>query len=326
MPTSLSDSITSSYIEHLQYFRSINSPIEILVYVEDDIDICFWDSLLNCASPNGRYHFNIQVIKSNNKSIFGKSYLLGQEKMPQYGPYLWACVDSDYDNILDNGAFHIAMTNPYIIGTIAYSIENFKCHPNNIKQCVKTYTLSSSIVFDVDDFMSYFSFIIFNLFTIHLTSEYLKDGVYGISSFSDDINRLTYSNTYKVKWREILDDIVSSHESYINEHRLVHEKILAILQSNNINRNNLYLYIQGHALMNFIVKNIVLVGKKIISSRVAELIKNNSKGEVEKYRKQVYRNQSRNERVRQILDDSNNVEICPMFELVAQKVLKALPT
>ena len=134
MSTKLNDAITSSYIQHSQLFRPANSPVEILVYVEDEIDICFWDSLLKSVCNSNKYHFNIQVVKSNGKYIYGKSYLLTKERLPKYGPYLLACVDSDYDSILENSVFHDALNNPYVIGTIAYSIENYKCHPINIIQ------------------------------------------------------------------------------------------------------------------------------------------------------------------------------------------------
>lgn len=326
MSTKLNDAITSSYIQHSQLFRPANSLIEILVYVEDDIDICFWDSLLNGVCNTNKYFFNIQVIKPRGKNIFGKSYLLKKERLPQYGPYLLACVDSDYDSILENGVFHNAMSSPYVIETITHSIENYKCHPTNIIQHIKTFTLSTTINFDVDDFIKYFSNIIYELFTIHLTSEYLKDGVYCISSFSDDINGLIYSNNYKEKWSDYLNNIINNLSSYINGHMLEYKNVLKSLQNNNINNENVYLFIQGHTLMNFIVKNIVCVGGEIISSRVADLYKNNTENEINKYKKQVYRNQTRNERVRQIIDDCVNVKPCPVYECVKQKVLSALPT
>jgi hypothetical protein len=217
------------------------------------------------------------------------------------------------------------MNNPYIIGTIAYSIENYKCHPQNIKQCIKTFTLSTCNRLDVDGFINFFSCAIYELFTIHLTSEYLKDGIYGIGPFSNDINKLTYSNVYTTKWLKILKDRVSNFKSYINEHHNEHKKVLGLLNNNSINKDNVYLFIQGHALMSFLVKNIVFVCKKLISSRISDLKKNNSEGDVKKYIKQVYRNQTDHERVRQIIDDTNNLEICYVYEQVKQKILKALP-
>ena len=105
----LSENLSSLYIGAANKLKPKCSRRKIIAYVESYDDISFWRTLLGEYENETRY-FEV-MLPSKTTLAKGKKSVLMNELGPQLGQNMIACVDSDYDYLLQ-GATH---TSRYII-------------------------------------------------------------------------------------------------------------------------------------------------------------------------------------------------------------------
>lgn len=312
MASRLSESITSELIKAESAFRPSGAPPHVVIYVEDDIDICFWESQL--SKYNSRIDFSISNIKDNSgNDIYGKNYLFNNSITGKYGSHLWACIDSDYDYIIDNWNNHdfylFIRESPFVISTIAYSIENLKCSPQNLNQLYHKTVLTTENDVCFDSIIESFSSIISPILYLNLISESEKDGEYPLKQFKSDLNKFKYSDDYKKKWKEQVNLIIAEHNDYYNKKTDSIVSIRDKCASLDFCETSSFYVVQGHVFESLAIEWLYYFCKKKYSQRISELKKNPNPDVWKKYRNQVLNNcNGLRHRVVQVVHDCNTVQ------------------
>lgn len=290
MKKRLSDNLTSAYIEAANRLNSKRSRRRIVAYVESYDDVLFWRTVLSRFEDDTRY-FEV-TLPSRNTLERGKKSVLMNLMDGKVGGSMIACVDADYDYLL-KGASPTSMeilTNPYVLHTYAYAIENYQCYAPSLHNVCVMVTLNDHAVFDFDDFMRQYSEAIFPLFVWSIW--HYRRGIYGEFTITD-FNRVVELGGFSIR----------NPQAAINNIRhKVHNKI-AMLQKRHkdakesyletkrdlltmgVTPQTTYLYIQGHHLFNKIV---VPMMSRVCSSLIQE-----REGEIR--RQAVHDTQRRNE-------------------------------
>ena len=118
----LSDNLSSLYIGAANRLKPKKARRKIVAYVESYDDVSFWRTLLGEFEDDTRY-FEV-MLPSKTTLAKGKKSVLMNELGSQLGQNMIACVDSDYDYLLQ-GATHTSryiINNKYVFHTYAYAI------------------------------------------------------------------------------------------------------------------------------------------------------------------------------------------------------------
>ena len=123
----LTHNLTSAYIEAANRLNSKRSRKRIVAYVESYDDVFFWRTVLSRYENSTRY-FEV-MLPSHTTLERGKKSVLMNELGDRLGECMIACVDADYDYLM-NGArptSRAVISNPYVLHTYAYAIEIYQC-------------------------------------------------------------------------------------------------------------------------------------------------------------------------------------------------------
>ena len=162
----LLDNLNSDLIEAFSALQPKKHPRRVLVYVESDDDIAFWKSIL-VDFESDDILFDIQL-PIRNKLEKGKASALNFTREmgeTQTGRHLIACVDSDYDYLLQ-GMTRMSRTvndNPYVFQTYSYSIENLMCFSGSLQPLCVLATKNDRRVVDFDELARIYSGIIYEV-------------------------------------------------------------------------------------------------------------------------------------------------------------------
>ena len=130
----LTEYLNSNFIEAANALRPKRAAQRIIAYVESYDDISFWRSVFN-EFESDKVHFEI-MLPARTKLTKGKKQAMMNLLGKAYGRNMIACVDSDYDYMLQGATStsrHM-LENRYILHTYAYSIENYRCFADSLKQ------------------------------------------------------------------------------------------------------------------------------------------------------------------------------------------------
>lgn len=254
----LTEYINSAFIEAANALRPKSARHRIVAYVESYDDISFWRSVFD-EYENGKYHFEV-MLPARSSLTKGKKQAMMNMLGKAYGKNMIACVDSDYDFLLQGTTktSRQLIENRYILHTYAYAIENLKCYAPSLKQVCVLSTLNDTNVIDFEEFMRIYSKICFPLFAwnillyrkndtktmsmlkfceiVRLSSFSIGKPAYSLQQLSDRVNH----NTLMLEKR---------YPQYIEEQK----SLMAELEQLGITPEETYFYIQGHHIMNSVV-------------------------------------------------------------------------
>ena len=174
MPSSLKDSLNSHYFEAANALTSKKARRRIVAYVESYDDVYFWRTVLTRFEDDTRY-FEV-MLPSHKKLERGKKAVLmnfiekpsanNRQSSDILGPDMIACVDADYDYMLQGATAqsHKVIESPYVFHTYAYAIENLQCYAPSLHDTCVAITLNDHRIFDFDDYMRQYSEAVFPLF------------------------------------------------------------------------------------------------------------------------------------------------------------------
>ena len=273
----LTEYLNSNFIEAANALRPKRAAQRIIAYVESYDDISFWRSVFN-EYESDKVHFEI-MLPARSKLTKGKKQammnLLGQA----YGRNMIACVDSDYDYLLQGttSTSRQMLDNKFILHTYAYSIENFRCYADSLKQVCVLCTQNDSNVIDFKEYFKLYSRICYPLFVwnillyrrhdtntmsllrfceiVRLTSFTIDNPAFSLQQLS---NRVKHNITMLEKQFPTLSE----------EYRRLSEELTAL----GIAPDETYFYIQGHHIMNGVTMRIMQpVCRHLRSKREAEI-------------------------------------------------------
>ena len=160
----LSDNLSSLYIGAANRLKSKKAKRRIIAYVESYDDISFWRSIFSDFEDDTCY---FEVMLPSNKSLCkGKKSVLMNQLGSRLGENMVACVDSDYDYLLQGVTSTSRQINNsrFVFQTYAYAIENYQCYAESLHEACVMATLNDHPLVDLVGFMTMYSQIAYPLF------------------------------------------------------------------------------------------------------------------------------------------------------------------
>ena len=165
MATSLRDNLTSSYFNAAHKLYSKKARRRIIAYVESYDDVAFWRTLLE-EFENDEHYFQVMLPSATSLAKGKKMVLMNTLNTAELGRSLIACVDSDYDFLLQ-GATNTSRKinrNRYIFQTYTYAIENYHCFAESLHEVCVQATLNDRFILDFNAYLKRYSEIVYPLF------------------------------------------------------------------------------------------------------------------------------------------------------------------
>lgn len=258
MPSRLKDHIDSRYFEAANALTSKRARRRIVAYVESYDDIYFWRTVLSPFENEQRY-FEV-MLPSHHRLDRGKKAVLLNFVGEHVGPDMIACVDADYDYLLQGvtAMSKRVLESPYVFHTYAYAIENMQCYAPSLHDVCVAVTLNDHRVFDFEDYLKQYSEAIFPLFVWNVwayrvgrhnefpMSEFSRiadPGGFNVRNPQYSIDHLRHKIGTKV--RQLQERYPDNKEAFLQTKEAV--KALGVTPQTT------YLYIQGHHLFDTVV-------------------------------------------------------------------------
>ena len=293
MPMSrrLKDNINSSYFEAANALKSKKARRRIVAYVESYDDIYFWRTVLSDFEDDKRY-FEVMLPSKANLTRGKKSVLMNFLEGEPLGKDMIACVDADYDYLLQGMTQQSrrVLESPYVFHTYVYAIENYQCYAPSLHNVCVSVTLNDHRIFD---FREYFTQLSEALFPLFVWSVMLyRNGKYSKFSISD-FNRIADPGGFSVyKPEPSIANVKRKVSTKIHElQRLFPDAKEEYLQTKDdirslgVTPQTTYLYMQGHHLFDTVVTPIL--------SKVCNLLRQERQNEI--YYAVAHKTQKRNE-------------------------------
>lgn len=258
MAKRLSENLTSLYLGAAQKLKSKTARKKIVAYVESYDDIFFWRTVLDEFEDEHCY-FEI-MLPSRSTLGKGKKLVLMNRLGPQLGNYMIACVDADYDYLMQDATqtSRLVNRNPYVFHTYVYAIENYQCYAESLHRVCVMATLNDRQVVDFEGFMREYSRIVWPLFVWSVwvyRNDCYRD--FTLSEFGTTVS----FNELNVYHPELTLDYVrrkvNRKMSWLQRHfpeaRKGYGPLKAELLQLGVTPETTYLYIQGHTLFDNVV-------------------------------------------------------------------------
>jgi hypothetical protein len=226
--------------------------------VESYADITFWRDILDeYETPS--LHFEIML---PSRTTLGKGKKTAM--MNNLGPYMIACVDSDYDWLLQ-GKTPLSKTlceSNYVLHTYAYAIENYQCYAGSLHGvCVKS-TLNDHPMIDFEAFFRLYSQIIYPLFLWNIWFYRKRElSVFPMQDFCRVVRLDPVSVPHPEDALEQLRIRVEKKQVWLTRRypqALPDQDIMQPeLERLGVTRDNCYLFIQGHHLKENVVMKLL---------------------------------------------------------------------
>ena len=258
----LSDNLSSLYIGAANRLKPKKARRKIVAYVESYDDVSFWRTLLGEFEDDTRY-FEV-MLPSKTTLAKGKKSVLMNELGSQLGQNMIACVDSDYDYLLQ-GATHTSryiINSKYVFHTYAYAIENYQCYSGALHEVCVMATLNDHPLVDFVAFMKMYSQIAYPLFIWsvwfyrkHILSEFsLLDFCSFVKLDQVSVYRPERSlENMSRRVRRKLQELEHRHPKAIGEIEAMKEEFAQL----GVYPDNTYMFIQGHHIMDSVVMKLL---------------------------------------------------------------------
>jgi hypothetical protein len=258
----LVENLNSLYIGAANQLRPKHTQKKIVAYVESYDDVFFWRTLLG-EFENEKYYFQV-MLPSSHSLAKGKKTVLMNTLGCSLGQNMIACVDSDYDYLMQGttNTSRRIIHSKYVFHTYAYAIENYQCYAEGLHQVCVMSTLNDRSVIDFPVFMRLYSQIAYPLFVWSIWF-YRK---HKLNKFS----LLDFCNVVKIEHVNIyhpeasLQRMQKAVERKLK--RLEKEYASALyevdalrgeLRRLGVTPDNTYMFIQGHHIMDNVVMKLL---------------------------------------------------------------------
>ena len=156
MSKRLNQNLTSQYLEAAQRMKPHGTRHRIVAYVESYDDVLFWRGVLGAFENEERY-FEV-MLPSRNTLGRGKKVALMNVLKNGFGHHLIACVDADYDYLMQGATemSRVVLGNEYVFHTYAYSIENYLCYAPALHDVCVMATLNDRSILDLEAYVKVF--------------------------------------------------------------------------------------------------------------------------------------------------------------------------
>lgn len=258
----LTENLSSLYIGAANRLKPKKARNRIVAYVESYDDIAFWRSVFADFEDE---NFYFEVMLPSNKSLCkGKKSVLMNKLGSRLGQNMVACVDSDYDYLLQGVTSTSRQINSsaYVFQTYAYAIENYQCYAGSLHEACTMATLNDRSLVDLVGFMTLYSQIAYPLFIWSVWFYRQRN----LSEFSlTDFN--AYVRLDHVSVRQPEDALMAMDRRVKNKLRELekrHPRALEEIEAMKaefaylgVHPENTYMFIQGHHIMESVTMKIL---------------------------------------------------------------------
>ena len=258
MANRLKDNLNSKYFEAANALKSKTDKRRIVAYVESYDDIYFWRTVLNRFEDQTRY-FEV-MLPSHKKLGRGKKSVLMNFVGDRIGPDMIACVDADYDYLLQGATEQSrkVVDSPYVFHTYAYAIENLQCYAPSLHDVCVAVTLNDHRLFDFETYLQQYSEAIFplfvwsvwayrkgkhNQFSMTDFSRVIDPGGFNVFDPAPSIVHLRHKVGTKI--HQLQQQYPQAKEEYLQTKESI--------KSLGVTPQTTYLYIQGHHLFDTVL-------------------------------------------------------------------------
>ena len=320
----LTDNINSQYFGAANALRPKQAKQRIVAYVESYDDIYFWRTVLSRFEDDKRY-FEV-MLPSHQRLQRGKKSVLMNFVGENVGPDMIACVDADYDYMLQGATAQSqrVLNSGYVFHTYAYSIENMQCFAQSLHEVCVSVTLNDHRIFDFYDYLTQYSEAIFPLFVWSVWA--YRTGNYNRFTMTDFARVIDPGKFNVLDPQPSLDHLRSKVGRKVKQLQSVFPGVKteyldtkASIKALGVTPQTTYLYIQGHHLFdNVIVPILNKVCNRLRMERQEEI-----------YHTAVHHEQRRNEMscyehslqdIRQMLKKNTGYMMSPQFQRIQQDV------
>ena len=293
----LKDNLSSRYFEAANKMKSQNARRRIAAYVESYDDIFFWRSVLSDFEDDTRY-FQVMLPSRLQHLERGKKAVLMNLLMDKVGRDMIACVDADYDYLMQ-GATEMSKqvtTNPYVFHTYAYAIENLQCYAPSLYETSVMVTLNDHHIFDMEAYLRDYSLAIFPLFVWSIW--FYRTPNYGEFTIMDFLRVIEPGHFTMAKAEDMVAKVRRKVGKRINQlqQKYPNNKDNYLQVKEDIKRlgvtpDTTYLYIQGHHLFDKVVVPMLnKVCMQLIREREVEISQQSVHGTQQRNELSSYRN------------------------------------
>lgn len=263
MATSLKHNLTSAYLDAARKLSPKRARRRIVAYVESYDDIAFWRTLLSEFENEERY-FQVMLPSSTSLAKGKKMVLMNTLNTAELGRSLIACVDSDYDLLLQ-GATNVSRKinrNPYIFQTYGYAIENFHCFADSLHEVCVQATLNDRSILDFPAFLKRYSQIAYPLFLWNVWFYRQRDThTFPMYDFNACVRLREVNVRHPYHSLDEMQQTVSAKLSELQARFPQYidrvERLGKELERLGLTPDTTYLYIQGHHIMDCVVLKVL---------------------------------------------------------------------
>ena len=258
----LTDNLSSLYIGAANRLKPKKARNRIVAYVESYDDVAFWRSIFADFEDD---NFYFEVMLPSNKSLCkGKKSVLMNKLGSRLGQNMVACVDSDYDYLLQGVTSTSRQINnsAYVFQTYTYAIENYQCYAESLHEACVMATLNDHPLVDFVGFMTMYSQIAYPLF-IWSVWFYRQHNLKEFSLF----DFCSFVRLDKVSVRHPEECLIAMDKRVKNKLRELekrHSHALGEIEAMKaeftylgVTPENTYLFIQGHHIMESVAMKIL---------------------------------------------------------------------
>ena len=298
------------------------------VYVEGYEDVAFWRGIFD-HFRNPYLRFEISVPNRDDLPK-GKKVLMSMLNRTEKESVL-LCVDSDFDYLFAGETEQSAkiLNADNMFHTYTYATENYLCYAPSLRNvCVKA-TKNDTRIFDFVRFMAAYSNIIYPLFLWYVHSaRHSTESVFTLAEFRAAV-RLGY-----VDIRHNGEGTLAWLQRNVERRRLALERdnptmceaveaLGAQLNKRGVERDNCYLFMHGHTLMDNVTMPLLsAVCDKLRQLSVAKINGSKVEGVALKNELQNYTNTLRS--IRDVLLDNENYTSCPLYKRLRDDIQEYL--
>ncbi|MBE6291593.1 MAG: DUF4435 domain-containing protein [Bacteroidales bacterium] len=328
MAKKLTENVSSLYIEASNNLRPKTARRRIVAYVESYDDVSFWSHLLSEYNTD-KYYFQV-MLPSKTSLAKGKKVAMMNELGQGLGQHMIACVDSDYDYLIQGmtATSKRIIHSPYVLHTYAYAIENYQCYAESLHGVCVQSTLNDRAMIDFAAFFGLYSRIIYPLFVWNIWF-YRKHilSVFSMQDFcrvvrldpisvqhpEDALEQLRVRVEKKIHW------LSRRYPAAIDELERMKDEFAGL----GVSPENTYMYIQGHHLKEQVVLKL-LTPVCVRLRRERELEIRNLACHAQQYRNELTAYHHSLQSVESVLRKNTNYEDAPTYKMIQRDVERLL--
>ncbi len=263
MPHSLRHNLTSAYLDAARRLSPRQKRRRIVAYVESYDDVAFWRTLLSEFETDECY-FQVMLPSQDSLSKGKKTVLLNTLNADELGSSLIACVDSDYDFLMQGATAQSRRINgnPFVLQTYAYAIENYLCYAESLHEVCVQSTLNDRQLLNFPEFMLRYSHVAYPLFLWNIWFYRHHDNTtFPMYEFNRCTCLQDVSLTHPYRCLEDMSRRVDAKLAELHARFPQDvEQVTALgeeLEPLGLTPDTTYLYIQGHHLMDGVVMKLL---------------------------------------------------------------------